>query len=100
MSVTAGATVAITGIILGTFGSLGEVLHMQNPWHGFQADGPNLMVVRSQRVEGASCKAWVDAFLADPRGVRIGSPENEASWKEAWKSWEPWSSDDIDAVKD
>ena len=91
------AAVAIAGILLGSFGSPGEVLKTANPWHGFQADGPNVVSFRVQHVDGAHCAPWVSSFLADPRGVRLGGPPG---WKDAWKTWEPWNDDDLDAVKD
>src|SRR5437868_5524868 len=93
--------VAIAGIILGSFGGMADVLKTSNPWHGFQsADAPNVVSFRVQHVDRASCPAWVTAFTADVRGVKVPVVKGEHDWKEAFKSWEPWNEDDLNAVKD
>jgi hypothetical protein len=102
------AAVAIAGIMLGSFGSLDEMLKSSNPWHGFQDDGPNVVTFRVQHVENAPCAAWIAAFTADTRGIHLGTPAKQPwpswriwpGWKQAWQSWEPWAGEDLDAVKD
>jgi hypothetical protein len=92
---------AIVGIILGSFGGMDEALKKSNPFHGFQdADAPNLVSFRVQHVQDAPCSPWITAFLADGRGVRVPVGKDGFDWKEAFHSWEPWSEDDLNAVKD
>ncbi|HUP56602.1 MAG TPA: hypothetical protein VM598_04060 [Bdellovibrionota bacterium] len=95
---TGAASVAIAGIVIGSFGTLGDLLGKANPWRGFQADGFNLVVLRLQRVDSAECKPWIDAFGAEGRGSQV--PLTDDGWKSAWSSWEPWTGEDIEAVSD
>jgi hypothetical protein len=95
---TGAASVAIAGLVIGSFGTLGDLLGKANPWRGFQADGFNLVVVRSQRVDSADCRRWIDALLADGRGKPVVPTDD--GWKDAWRSWEPWVEEDLEAVNE
>lgn len=77
---------------LSPFGSVPELVRDRNPWHGFDADGPVLTVVRIQEFQTDSCESWIRALLSDLPGA-------EGSLKPgSFSDWTPWSAQDLDSV--
>ena len=91
---------AAVGMILAPFGSVSDLVESQNPWHGFQAQGPVLIVSRIHQIENqGDCQKWFDAIRGDAPGLPIQSNQS-TGWQSAWKAWEPWSKDELNYVQD
>lgn len=76
---------------LSPFGSVHDLVHIKNPWHGFDAAGPVLTVVRVQKFQSDSCGRWIQAVLSD-------APGTEWSPGSAYLAWQPWEPKELDAV--
>src|SRR4051812_7233498 len=90
---------AATGLVLSPFGAVQDLLRSENPWHGFDAQEAVLTVVRVHRIQSTACHEWIQALLSDAQGKALLPEEQDGSWSHAWKAWEPWSSDDKNAVQ-
>ncbi len=94
------AVSAATGLFLLPFGGVGELVQTQNPWLGFESNGPVLWVVRAQEMKSESCEKWIQALQAEVPGTALDSSKSQASWRKARKAWEPWSSQDLKSIVD
>jgi len=89
---------AVSGLILSQFGPVSELVQKSNPWYGFEALDAVLFVARAQHIENTDCSKWIHALAEDSYGIKVPSPNSEASWTQAWKAWDTWNKDDLSAV--
>jgi hypothetical protein len=99
MAVSSG--VAIAALVLAPFGHLADLLHDDQPFFGYDPQGPVLTLVRAQRVEipkcdGSSvcaCKLWSDALVRIPPNTLTPRVRGD------FKAWEPWSKEDLEKIQ-
>ncbi len=95
------SALALSGLLLVPFGSVDELAKTQNPYFGFEAQGPVLWMARIEKRLTQSCAEWTRAVLAETQemGVEVSGPIQEfQSWNSGFKEWEPWGKNDLEAV--
>lgn len=95
------AIATIASLVLVPFGNVSELLKSENPWQGFDAKDANLVVVRAEKVSGASCAAWIRALTEDSPGNPQGNWWNsQTTPKVALRAWEPWTQEELQSIRD
>lgn len=91
------AKFAWAGTVLAPFGAIEDLVVKKNPWHGFDANGPVLTVVRvqsDQLLDSRTCQDWTTDHSTQ-YGHLVGFKKETL-----FGAWEPWTKKDIDAVND